>query len=92
MKIVCVMIWMIVIDIVVMNLIMYMYEIDIWCKMKYGSRWCKMKMVIDGVKMRKKLEDVKWRWIVNDESKEMIIDINFVFFKFDFVVKNLSYI
>lgn len=49
-------------------------------------------MVIDGVKMRKKLEDVKWRWIVNDESKEMIIDINFVFFKFDFVVKNLSYI
>lgn len=57
----CVMIWMIVIDIVVMNLIMYMYEIDIWCKMKYGSRWCKMKMIIDGVKNEKEIRGCKMK-------------------------------
>lgn len=50
----CVMIWMIVIDIVVMNFIMYMYEIDIWCKMKNGSR--------DGVKWNMVVGDVKWKW------------------------------
>lgn len=93
---------MIATDTVAMNLIMYMHEIDIWCKMKNGSRdgakwnngsrWCKMKMATDGAKMRKKSEDAKWRWTANDESKEMIIDINSAFSKSDFVVKNLSHI
>lgn len=54
MIIVCVMIWMIVIDIVVMNFIMYMYESDIWCIMKNGSR--------DGVKWNMVVGDVKWKW------------------------------
>lgn len=51
-----------------------------------------MKMTTDGAKMRKKSEDAKWRWTANDESKEMIIDINSAFSKLDFVVKNLSHI
>lgn len=93
---------MIATDTVAMNFIMYMHEIDIWCKMKNGSRdgekWnmaagdAKWKWQLMVQKMRKKSEDAKWRWTANDESKEMIIDINSAFSKSDFVVKNLSHI